>query len=69
MSDYARGYEKGLQMAMVIDIGLWVLLGFLVSKYFIGKMYYKNTGEIMSVGFIIGFSILAGVFRAFMVMM
>lgn len=39
------GYETGYQAGMVIDIGIWMLLGFLITKFLIGKLYLKNTGE------------------------
>ncbi|MDF9867359.1 hypothetical protein OKW22_000929 [Bacilli bacterium PM5-3] len=69
MNDYEIGYSNGYQAGMIIDIGLWMLIGYLISKFVVAKMYKSETGKELPKKYTTTIIIVAGLVRAIITIM
>ncbi|MDL2211681.1 hypothetical protein LJB88_02265 [Erysipelotrichaceae bacterium OttesenSCG-928-M19] len=45
MSAYEEGYARGYQMAMALDVIIWMIVGFIFIKFVVGRFYKNSTGK------------------------
>lgn len=67
MGDYEKAYEWGYQSGRVIDIGIWMLLGYLIIKFVIKPVYENNNEKKMSTAMVLAGVTIIGLIRALMI--